>query len=153
MCVMSLRRSFVFAPLALIVGACGGPAPFADTAPSAASALTDGGSSGGADAASDAAGDRGDGAAETVDAVITGFTFPPVSVHVGGTVRWTNASRAPHTVTSGASSDAPDAGALFDARLQPGGAFSFTFSATGDQPYFCRFHEGSGMVGVVHVLP
>ena len=89
-----------------------------------------------------------------VTVTISGFAFPPVTVPRGTTVRWVNASRAPHTVTSGASSDAADSpGALFDKVLPKGQTFDFTFVDAGEQPYFCRFHEGSGMTGTVTVLP
>jgi plastocyanin len=85
-----------------------------------------------------------------------GFTFAPahLTVPAGTTVRWTNRGAIPHTVTSGASSRAADnPGALLDRRLPSGATVEFTFSSAGDWPYFCRFHEGMGMVGLVTVTP
>ena len=154
---------------ALVIGGCGA----ADGRVGSTAAPLD--SDGGADAdgqadatadavtASDAAGDAA-GDADAADAApahapivvvtISGFTFSPVTIARGTTVRWVNASRAPHTVTSGASSDPSDnPGALFDKTLPRGQSFEFTFADAGEQPYFCRFHEGSGMTGVVTVLP
>jgi len=80
------------------------------------------------------------------------FTPAHLTVTAGTTVRWVNAGPFDHTVTSGASSNPADApGADFDAELEPGGTFEFTFQAVGNHPYFCRLHEGMGMKGIVTV--
>jgi YVTN family beta-propeller protein len=87
---------------------------------------------------------------ETTD----GFAFKPahVTVPTGAVVRWTNKGAIPHTVTSGASSRPADApGRLFDGALASGASFQRTFTTAGDFPYFCRYHEGMGMTGVVTV--
>ena len=109
------------------------------------------------DALLDASTDANDAApaqGPVVVVTISGFTFPPVTVARGTTVRWVNASRAPHTVTSGASSDPADhPGASFDKVLPKGQTFEHTFANAGQQPYFCRFHEAAGMTGTVTVLP
>lgn len=59
-----------------------------------------------------------------------------------------------HTITNGTGSMDPNAGTLFD---QPSDnthmGFVFAFGAAGTYPYFCRFHEGSNMRGVIVVSP
>jgi plastocyanin len=85
-----------------------------------------------------------------------GFAFAPahVTVGIGTTVRWTNKGAVPHTVTSGASSRPADGpGALLDRQLPSGATVELTFTRAGDWPYFCRYHEGMGMVGLVTVTP
>jgi plastocyanin len=82
------------------------------------------------------------------------FAFEPahLTVAVGTTVRWINRGAIPHTVTSGASSRASDnPGAFLDGKLPSGGTVEVTLSTVGDWPYFCRYHEGMGMVGLVTV--
>jgi YVTN family beta-propeller protein len=83
-----------------------------------------------------------------------GFAFRPahLTVPAGSVVRWTNKGAIPHTVTSGASSRPADSpGVVFDGVLASGATFQRTFTAAGDWPYFCRYHEGMGMAGVVTV--
>lgn len=96
-------------------------------------------------------------AANVVEVAATdGFAFSPahLTVPVGTTVRWTNKGAVPHTVTSGASSRPGDhPGGLLDRPLPSGGAVEMTFTTAGDWPYFCRYHEGMGMVGLVTVAP
>jgi plastocyanin len=82
------------------------------------------------------------------------ITFLPshLTVTVGSTVRWVNSGGVPHTITSGASSQPSDQpGALFDKKLDGGDRFELTFNKVGDQPYFCRYHEGMGMTGLITV--
>jgi plastocyanin len=82
------------------------------------------------------------------------FAFSPAQITVvaGTTVRWINKGAVPHTVTSGASSRASDdPGAVFDHKLPSGGSVEVRFDTAGDQPYFCRYHEGMGMIGMVTV--
>jgi plastocyanin len=83
-----------------------------------------------------------------------GFAFSPdhLTVAAGTTVRWTNKGAIPHTITSGTSSQAADhPGALADHPLPSGAVFELTLNTAGDWPYFCRYHEGMGMVGTVTV--
>ncbi len=70
-------------------------------------------------------------------------TFIPVntSVSAGTTVRWLNNSSVAHTVTSNDE--------LFDAYLQVGEDFSFTFDNPGTYNYMCVIHQG--MVGSIVV--
>ena len=87
---------------------------------------------------------------EASDALM--FSPTKLTVVVGTTVHWRNTGTVAHTVTSGASSKAADSpGVLFDSPLPAGGTFDFTFTTVGDQPYFCRYHESMGMIGVVTV--
>lgn len=84
-----------------------------------------------------------------------------ITVKVGETVRWKNASFMPHTVTADPSL-AKKAG---DAMLPPGAtpfnsgnigigkSFDYTFAAPGMYKYFCIPHESQGMVGTVIVKP
>jgi plastocyanin len=140
----SFRSSLVLVPFFIL--ACSAPAGGPSPAELAATTIHAGANDGTADAG------NGDASPSVFVATIKGFTFPKISVPVGTTVRWVNSSRAPHTVTSGKSSDDADApGALFDATIRPGESFEFTFTQVGEQPYFCRFHEDAGMVGTVVV--
>ena len=63
-----------------------------------------------------------------------------VEIQAGDRIRWTNLDGAFHTVTSGNPGDA-DAGTLFDASLNPGESFEFTFEVPGEYRYFCRPHS------------
>jgi glucose/arabinose dehydrogenase/plastocyanin len=72
-------------------------------------------------------------------------------INVGDTVRWVWREGV-HTITSGESSSAPDAGALFDVPSNGGDQiFSFTFTEAGTVPYFCRPHEVLNMKGIIVV--
>lgn len=81
-----------------------------------------------------------------VEVSIAGFAFSPaaVTVNVGGTVTWTHADGAPHTVTA-------DGGAFESARMGQGDTFSNTFPAAGSFPYHCAIHPS--MTGTVTVTP
>jgi plastocyanin len=64
------------------------------------------------------------------------FTPQELDIAVGDTVRWTNFDSFAHTATSLAG-----ATETFDSGNLPNGAtFSFTFTAAGDNPYFCKIH-------------
>ncbi len=78
------------------------------------------------------------GVAKTSAVSIHNFAFNPadVTISVGTTVTWTNNDSMAHTVTS--LSGAPVA---FDSgTVNPGGKFSFTFTAIGTYPYYCKIH-------------
>jgi len=67
--------------------------------------------------------------------------FLPYSLEiwVGDTVSWSNDDAAAHTVTSGSTSEGPDA--TFDSSLfMSGDIFEFTFDEPGTYPYFCMVH-------------
>jgi plastocyanin len=71
-----------------------------------------------------------------------------LNVSVGTTVKWTNKDNVNHTVTSGTPTSPSG---LFDSgTIAPNGTFSFTFSAAGTYPYFCRVHSPK-MTGTVIV--
>lgn len=70
------------------------------------------------------------------------FAFSPatLTVPLGTTVRWTNATSAPHTVTA----------ASFDSGTIPsGGTYSHTFTQAGTFSYHCAFHPN--MTGTIIV--
>jgi len=103
---------------------------------------------------------------EKIAAMVTltdGFTFAPrqVTVHVGETVEWRNLSPFPHTVTddpaaAGQKDDAtlPRGAAAFGSgTMQSGETWRMAFAAPGTYRYFCRLHEGIGMIGEITVLP
>lgn len=62
-----------------------------------------------------------------------GFMPKTLTVKVGTTVTWTNASSAPHTVTS-------DTGLFDSGVVNPNGTFSFTFTKAGTYKYHCSIH-------------
>ena len=90
-------------------------------------------------------------------------TFVPatITVHVGDTLRWINASQQIHTITDDVRRAAYAGDALLPAGaapfhsgyLKPGAVFEHTFSVAGAYHYFCIPHEGLGMLGSVVVLP
>ena len=78
----------------------------------------------------------------------------PVTVmRFGDAVRFTAGANAPHTVTSGAGSAMPNAGALFQATLQTGDTMVFAPTMPGVYRYFCVEHEVHGMTGTLVVNP
>jgi plastocyanin len=90
--------------------------------------------------------------------------FVPASLIVprGATVTWQNVSQngTEHTSTDNASLaiNPADAGLPDGAQpwhqgdIGPGQTFSHTFDVPGTYHYFCRYHEGEGMVGTITVL-
>jgi plastocyanin len=92
-----------------------------------------GGGDGGGKSA--AAGSQG-AAARSVTVRIRSFKFmpPTVTVKAGGSVRWVNGDRAPHTASA-------QGGQGFDTgTLQTGAAKGVTFARAGRYPYVCQFH-------------
>src|ERR671924_108857 len=82
----------------------------------------------------------------------TAYSPNPIQVSVGTTVTWTNNDSQPHTVTSGSNAQ-PDnkfnSSPNFTPLLNPGQTFSFTFTQSGEYPYYCMLHPN--MVGTVSV--
>ena len=68
-----------------------------------------------------------------------GFAFTPaqLSVNNGARVTWTNEDSAAHTVTSGAPGSPSG---KFDAQIDGGKTFSFTFADAGTYEFFCKIH-------------
>lgn len=89
------------------------------------------------------------------------ISFEPrtVTIPVGGTVEWINASVLVHTVTDDpekatveGSWALPDGAEGFDSgNLAPDATFSHTFTVPGTYRYFCIPHEGAKMWGTVVV--
>lgn len=87
------------------------------------------------------------------------FTPARVTVKVGETVRWQNASVLVHTVT-----DDPDlvareadyalpegAKPFTSGNIKPGGSYRHTFTVPGTYRYFCIPHEAAGMIAELEV--
>ena len=75
---------------------------------------------------------------------VSGFAFPStIKVAEGGTVTWTNADSAPHSVTF-------DDAALGNVALPRGGTETLTFARKGTFRYRCEIH--ASMTGTVEVL-
>lgn len=68
-----------------------------------------------------------------------GFLPQNVDLIKNSQIKWTNDDTLPHTVTS----------TLFDATLQPGESFSFTFTNTGNVSYFDRNTNLQGKISVI----
>jgi plastocyanin len=77
-----------------------------------------------------------------VVAVDNAFQPSEVVVEVGGTVQWTNAGSAPHTITA-------DTRGFDSGLVPPGGEYVRTFTQPGTFTYQCILHPG--MVGTVRV--
>ncbi len=82
-----------------------------------------------------------------------------VTIRVGQTVVWTNASSVFHTVTDDPAlakdrghAQLPEGAQPFNSgNIAPGEVFRYTFEASGTYVYFCIPHEAVGMVGKVIV--
>jgi plastocyanin len=79
--------------------------------------------------------------ANTVGMTSSSFTPAQLTIEVGETVTWNNTDSMLHTVTS-------DDG-LFDANVQPGSSFTYTFDTAGTYAYVCTIHPG--MTGTIVV--
>jgi len=74
------------------------------------------------------------------------FSPNPIQVSVGTTVLWANNDAEVHTVNAGENA-APTG--LFDFYIPPEGTSEYTFTESGEYPYFCILHPN--MVGTVLV--
>lgn len=97
--------------------------------------------------------DDNDDVAATVEVVSNAFEPAFLTVDPGATVEW-ELQGGSHTVTlyhedSETQHRAPEEAAAFDADLDT--SFTHTFNQEGTYDYFCRPHEGGGMVGTVVV--
>ncbi|MGH7445753.1 MAG: cupredoxin domain-containing protein [Longimicrobiales bacterium] len=100
-----------------------------------------------------------DTAGDVTIAMTSQLTYAPLNAtaRVGQVVRWENDSNAPHTVTAdpalavnaGSVSLPAGAGVFGSELIAPGGAYTHTFTVAGTYRYFCRPHEGAGMIGTI----
>lgn len=120
---MRVVQVSIMAGVLVLAAACGGSGPGAtgSAAPTAAACTGSGGT----------------------QVSVADFTFNPGSATVaaGGTVTWTNADSATHTVTF---DDGTDCG-----RINQGAAVTRTFAAAGTFPYHCAIHASSMRGSVV----
>jgi plastocyanin len=70
------------------------------------------------------------------------FNPSTLTVPVNTTVKWTNKDTMAHNVTSGT-------GLFVSSTINPGGTYSYQFTATGTYPYSCTIHPG--MTGTIIV--
>jgi len=94
-------------------------------------------------------------ASQTIEAGDT-LTFTPASATIsrGQKVCWENLGNTSHTVTALVTvtkGTTVDTLWNIDAQLNPDLVVLAVFDTTGDFPYHCRFHSGSGMTGIIHV--
>src|SRR2546427_4550377 len=82
------------------------------------------------------------------------YDLPSLTVGLQKRVCWENSGSTTHsvtalvTVTKGMKLDT-----LWnvDGTLEPRLIIVASFNTTGDYPYHCRYHEGQGMIGTIHV--
>jgi plastocyanin len=86
---------------------------------------------------------------QAVSMVDFAFQPDPISIPVGTSVQWANAtsgtSSTPHTTTS-------DTGLWDSGTLNAGQTFSITFKNPGTFTYHCTFHQSLGMTGTITVI-
>lgn len=95
----------------------------------------------------------------TIPKTRTAFEPGEVTITSGQTVRWRNRSIVEHSVVCDptqpkdpANSALPDGAKPFDSGpFKDGATFEHRFETPGTYVYFCREHEGMGMVGKVIV--
>jgi plastocyanin/uncharacterized membrane protein YozB (DUF420 family) len=86
-------------------------------------------------------------AAGTVVVPLANYSFNPGTLEIpaGTTVIFRNTDPDPHTITS-------DTGAFPEGQVQEGQEYKFTFTNTGEFPYFCQFHGAKGGVGMAGLI-
>lgn len=100
-------------------------------------------------------------AAAVIDMGFSSYEPLAVTILAGDTVEWRNTSLIDHTVTmdpaqakNAADAALPQGAAAFDSGDIPAGEiFAHRFEVPGTYRYFCRYHEGDGMVATVVVEP
>ena len=76
-----------------------------------------------------------------VNLTASGFAPTPVSIPIGGQVKWVKQAGGNHTTTNGTGPLDPAAGTLWDAQLRAATPeFTQSFPGAGTYPYFCRNH-------------
>jgi plastocyanin len=89
-------------------------------------------------------------AQKTVNMTDNSFQPSSLTVTPGTKVTWVNKSGSTqHTSTSGTGCKGD--GKWNSGNIDPGGSFSYTFSAGGTYRYFCTPHCSAGMTGVIEV--
>ena len=85
--------------------------------------------------------------AQTITGSVVSFGYNPnpITINVGDTIRWTNNSGIPHTVTSSGNWDSGS--------LTSGARFSEVFDSPGTFNYFCTIHGAGVMSATVVVNP
>jgi plastocyanin len=89
------------------------------------------------------------------------FSPETITISAGDSVRWLNASRTWHTVTTDyrMAKDPKNVNLPVNAepfnsgKIDPGGTWSYQFMLPGTYRYFCIYHEEQGMVGEIVVSP
>lgn len=87
------------------------------------------------------------------------YTPDMITINVGDTIEWINNSLLVHTVTADPKLAAkldnvnlPKEAKPFDSGdIAPGGIYEHKFNVQGHYRYFCKPHEGTGMIGDVIV--
>ena len=95
----------------------------------------------------------GTGFGATFVVSVGSLSFSPTALTIapGDSVRW-NWVAGIHTTTSGTGSTDPQVGVLWDAPIDVvHTTFARQFNTAGSFPYFCQFHELSGMKGTITV--
>lgn len=88
------------------------------------------------------------------------FNPASLTVPVGATVTWHNASTIPHTVTAdparahgGVTVQLPEGAQPWNSGdVYAGDDWSYTFDTPGQYVYFCDFHPAQGMIGTINVI-
>ena len=76
-----------------------------------------------------------------VNLTASGFVPTPMSIPIGGQVKWVKQAGGNHTTTNGTGPLDPLAGTLWDAELRAATPeFTRSFPSAGTYPYFCRNH-------------
>lgn len=130
-----------------------------------AAALVAAAFAGGCERADEAGQESGEAGKERPVAVVEmtpANTFEPrvVTIRVGQTVLWRNASSRPHTVSTDPAGAAqrqnaqvpPPARPFSSGDVPPGGTYAQTFTVPGFYRYYCAHHERDGMTGTVAVM-
>lgn len=137
--VRSLFPLLIAVPLALAIAACG------DDDDNASGDGTAGATSPAAETTASPEATTPSGESEAIDISAQDFAFAPASISgVAGeelTATITNTGSAPHTFTI----DDLDV----DVQLGAGEAATVSFTSTGDDTFYCRFHRSAGMEGTL----
>jgi plastocyanin len=148
MIVRSLLTLLLAIPLTIAIAACGDDddgGTSGDGAAGATSPAAEATTPSADDTATPEATTPSDGESEVIDISAQDFAFAPASISaVAGeevTVTITNTGNAPHTFTI----DDLDV----DVQLSAGEEATVSFTPSGDDTFYCRFHRSAGMEGTL----